>query len=158
MDVRFYIDGETGLPHMYRHGIREREVEDILDRSGEDRAGRAGSRIAIGQTPEGRYLRVIYVPDVELDGVRDYRIRIEWRPAGRLSKAYASEAKMKQGRFPPGWDEERVRNVLAHYEEQTEEEAVAEDEAAFEDRGQAFIAVPKELVAIVRQLIARHPH
>lgn len=35
--------------------------------------------------------------------------------------------------FPPGWDEERVRRVLAHYEEQTEAEAVAEDEAAFED-------------------------
>lgn len=40
---------------------------------------------------------------------------------------------MRQNRFPPGWDEERVPRVLAHYEEQTEEEAVAEDEAAFED-------------------------
>lgn len=37
---------------------------------------------------------------------------------------------MKQNKFPPGWDEERVRRVLAHYEEQTE----AEDGAAFEDR------------------------
>jgi hypothetical protein len=37
---------------------------------------------------------------------------------------------MRQPRFPPGWDEERVRKVLAHYEEQTEEEATAEDEAA----------------------------
>jgi len=36
----------------------------------------------------------------------------------------------KQKNFPPGWDEARVRRVLAHYEEQTEEEAVAEDEAA----------------------------
>jgi hypothetical protein len=40
---------------------------------------------------------------------------------------------MKQNDFPPGWDEERVRRVLVHYEEQTEAEAVAEDEAAFED-------------------------
>ena len=32
---------------------------------------------------------------------------------------------MKQTRFPPGWDEDRVRRVLAHYERQTEEEAVA---------------------------------
>lgn len=39
---------------------------------------------------------------------------------------------LKQKKFPPGWDEERVRNMLAHYEQQTEEEAVAEDEAAFE--------------------------
>ena len=38
---------------------------------------------------------------------------------------------MRQNRFPPGWDEERVRRGLAHYQEQTEAEAVAEDEAAF---------------------------
>lgn len=37
---------------------------------------------------------------------------------------------MRQNRFPPGWDEERVQKVLTHYEEQTEDEAVAEDEAA----------------------------
>ena len=35
-----------------------------------------------------------------------------------------------QNRLPPGWDEERVQKVLKHYEEQTEDEAVAEDEAA----------------------------
>ncbi len=59
-------------------------------------------------------------------------------------------------KFPPGWDEERLRRVLAHYEQQTEEEAVAEDEAAFEQEGQTFIAVPKELLPKVRELIARH--
>lgn len=41
---------------------------------------------------------------------------------------------MKESKFPPGWDEERVLRVLTHYEEQTEAEAAAEDEAAFEDR------------------------
>ena len=39
---------------------------------------------------------------------------------------------MNKNRFPRGWDEERVRRVIAHYEGQTEEEAVAEIEAAFE--------------------------
>ncbi len=63
---------------------------------------------------------------------------------------------MNQTRFPPGWDEERVRKVLAHYEEQTEEEAVAEDEAAFEDSAQTVMEVPKELVPVVRELIAKH--
>ena len=58
--------------------------------------------------------------------------------------------------FPQGWNEERVRQILAHYEQQTEEEAVAEDEAAFEQEGQAFIAVPNELLPKVRELIARH--
>lgn len=63
---------------------------------------------------------------------------------------------MKQSKFPPGWDEERVRRVLAHYEQQTEEEAVAEDEAAFEDAKQTVMKVPKELVPAIRELIAKH--
>ena len=37
---------------------------------------------------------------------------------------------MNDIRFPPGWDQERVKRVLAHYEMQTEDEALAEDEAA----------------------------
>lgn len=37
---------------------------------------------------------------------------------------------MKQSMYPPGWDEKRVKEVLAHYESQIEEEAVAEDEVA----------------------------
>jgi hypothetical protein len=41
---------------------------------------------------------------------------------------------VKENKLPRGWDEERVRRVLAHYEEQTEAEAAVEDEAAFEDR------------------------
>ncbi len=63
---------------------------------------------------------------------------------------------MKQSKFPPGWDEERVRRVLAHYEQQTEEEAVAEDEATFEDSTQAVVEVPRELVPAIRELIAKH--
>jgi hypothetical protein len=39
---------------------------------------------------------------------------------------------MSQNRFPEGWSEEKVRRVLTHYEEQTEDEAVAEDEASIE--------------------------
>jgi hypothetical protein len=50
-----------------------------------------------------------------------------------------------ENRFPPGWDEERVRKVLAHYEEQTEAEAVAEDEAAFEEPTQTVMEVPTAL-------------
>ena len=61
---------------------------------------------------------------------------------------------MNQNKFPPGWDEDRVRRVLAHYEAQTEEEAVAEDEATFEN--QVVIGVPYELVPIIRELIAKH--
>ena len=62
---------------------------------------------------------------------------------------------MKKNRYPPGWDEERVRQVLAHYEDQTDEEAVAEDEAAFEGLTDTVMVVPKKLVPAVRELIAR---
>lgn len=63
---------------------------------------------------------------------------------------------MKENKFPPGWDEERVQSVIAHYEQQTENEAVAEDEAAFEDESSILIEVPIELVPAVRELIAKH--
>ena len=57
---------------------------------------------------------------------------------------------MKQPEFPPGWDDERVRRVLGHYSRQTEEEAVAEDEAAFEDPTQTVMDVPQERIAARR--------
>ncbi len=69
MTLRFYIDRETGQPHVYRHNVSEAEVEDILSRPLEDRPGKEGSRVALGQTRGGRYLRVIYVPDAVPDSV-----------------------------------------------------------------------------------------
>jgi hypothetical protein len=63
---------------------------------------------------------------------------------------------MRQKKFPPGWDEERVRKVIANYEQQSEEEAVAEDEAAFQQSSQTVIEVPKELLPAIRELIAKH--
>ena len=62
---------------------------------------------------------------------------------------------MKQNRFPKGWDENQVNRVLDHYENQTEEEAVAEDEAAFEGRTESLMEVPNDLVPEVRELIAK---
>ncbi len=61
---------------------------------------------------------------------------------------------MKQTRFPPGWDEERVRRVLEHYESQTDDEAVAEDEAAFEATTRTVVEIPVELLPAVRELLA----
>ena len=63
MEIRFYIDDSTGDPHLYSHNVNEKEVEDVVARPLEDRPGRDGSRVAVGQTRAGRYLRVIYVPD-----------------------------------------------------------------------------------------------
>jgi len=62
---------------------------------------------------------------------------------------------MSQQKFPPGWDEERVRDVLAHYEQQSEDEQFAEIEAALEAEDVTMIAVPTELAPEVRALISR---
>ena len=62
---------------------------------------------------------------------------------------------MTNKHFPAGWDEERVRRVLAHYEMQADDEAVAEDEAAFREEARTVIEVPVELVPAIRQLIGQ---
>ena len=69
MQTRFYLDPATGLPHIYKHNVDEVEVIEVLEKPGEDRAGSEGSRVALGQTAAGRYLRVIYVPDPQPDSV-----------------------------------------------------------------------------------------
>jgi hypothetical protein len=61
----------------------------------------------------------------------------------------------KRNRFPRGWNESRVRELLEHYEGQTEDEAVAEDEAAFRRRDHAVVLVPKKLVPAITRLVAR---
>ena len=65
VNIRFYIDPELGQPHIVRHNVTEQEVEEVLTRPLEDRPGSEGSRVALGQTAAGRYLRIIYVPDPE---------------------------------------------------------------------------------------------
>jgi hypothetical protein len=61
---------------------------------------------------------------------------------------------MSENKFPAGWDEQKVRKVLAHYEGQTEEEAAAEDEAGVQP-SETVMNVPHELVAKVRELIGK---
>jgi hypothetical protein len=60
-----------------------------------------------------------------------------------------------EAKFPAGWDQERVRRVLKHYEEQSDDEALAEDEAAFESTTHTVMEVPAELVPAVRELLAK---
>jgi hypothetical protein len=57
-------------------------------------------------------------------------------------------------RLPPGWDETRVQRVSGHSESQTEDEAIAEDEAAFTDPAYAVMLIPRDLVPAVRTLLA----
>ena len=62
---------------------------------------------------------------------------------------------MSTQNFPPGWDEARVRDVLAHYENQSEDEQFAEIESALEGENVTLMAVPTELVPEVRAILAR---
>jgi hypothetical protein len=69
MDVRYFIDPDSGQPHIYKHGVTEAEVEQVLRGSGEDLPAKKGSRMKLGQTAAGRYLQVIYVPDEDGQGI-----------------------------------------------------------------------------------------
>ena len=62
----------------------------------------------------------------------------------------------KQSKFPDGWDKKRVEDVLSHYESQSEDEAVAEDEAAYANPTHTFVGIPNEMLPKVRELLARN--
>ena len=76
-----------------KHGVTEEEAEEVLFNPGEDRPGDRGSRVAIGQTRAGRYLRIIYVSDPEPDSVfviTGYELR------GRPLTAYRRRRRRKR--------------------------------------------------------------
>ena len=93
MRLRFYIDPETGAPHIYKHRVSEAEVEEVLASAGEDRPGRDGARIAIGRTLSGRLLRVIYVPDPQPDS---YFVITGFELHGKAALAYRRRRRKKQ--------------------------------------------------------------
>jgi hypothetical protein len=94
MKIRYYIDQENNLPHLYKHNVTEIEVEAILGRPGEDRPGNEGSRVAIGQTEEGRFLRVIYILDPEPDSVF---VITAYELTGNALKAYRRRRRQRKG-------------------------------------------------------------
>jgi hypothetical protein len=92
MDVRFYLDPDTGQPHIYGHGVTEKEVEYVLQRPGGDLPAARGARMKLGQTEAGRYLQVLYVPDEDPNSVfviTAYELR------GKAKKAYHRRQRRK---------------------------------------------------------------
>jgi len=85
MNLRFSTDPESGLPHIYDHGLTEEEVREVLVQPGEEFASRRNSRIALGQTRAGRYVQVVFVPDEDGDGVF---VVTAFDLTGRALKAY----------------------------------------------------------------------
>ncbi|MFO0950834.1 MAG: hypothetical protein U0835_06695 [Isosphaeraceae bacterium] len=64
---------------------------------------------------------------------------------------------MNEQRFPAGWDERRVQNLLAELDARTEEEWIAADEAAAaENDDQIVVTVPRALLPEIRRLLAAH--
>lgn len=92
MKIRFYVDPETGAPYVHNHDVNEDEVADVLSNPGEDRVGSEGSRVAIGRTRGGRYMRVIYVPDPEPGSVF---VITAYELAGKALVAYRRRRKRK---------------------------------------------------------------
>ena len=63
MQIRYYIDEESELPHIYSHGITEDDVAEALTNAAEEISGHSGARIAIGTTKGGKHVKVVYVPE-----------------------------------------------------------------------------------------------
>jgi uncharacterized DUF497 family protein len=93
VNIGFYLDPATGQPHVLHHGVEEEEVEDVLANPGEDRPGRENTRVAIGRTAGGRYLRVVYVRNPEPDSIfviTAYELR------GKPLRAYRRRLRRRQ--------------------------------------------------------------
>ena len=63
MELRFWTDPETDLPHIYNHGVTEEEVRQVLSRPGLIIREQRDARSIMGQTTAGRHLKVVFVPD-----------------------------------------------------------------------------------------------
>jgi hypothetical protein len=93
MEARFYVDPETGLPHIYNHGVTEVEVLQVLLKPGEVYRGDRNSRLKSGQTAAGRYIQVIYAPDPGGDSVF---VITAYPLTGKARKAFRRRRRRKQ--------------------------------------------------------------
>jgi len=85
MELRFYDDPETGLPHIFGHGVTEEEVRQVLSRRPDTFRGRGKSWFAFGQTAVGRILKVVYVPD---EGCRSAFVITAYELRGKALRAF----------------------------------------------------------------------
>jgi hypothetical protein len=153
IQCRFY-HGQARYPYIHRNDVVQDEVRAVMSHPGEDFPAIEGARMVLGQIKPGeRYLRIIYVPDLVLRSIfvlTAFTLRGEvlracrarQRREGRHWKLKTDEdcsvavpglddCRMPlTDQFPPGWDEERIQRVLAHYEMLDPEMQCAEDEAA----------------------------
>ena len=92
MEGRYYLDPDTGQPHIYSHGVTEQEVEEVLRGRGEDLRATGNARRKIGQTVAGRYLQVFYVPDEDPETVF---VITAYEPQSKAKKAFRRRQRRK---------------------------------------------------------------
>jgi hypothetical protein len=93
MELRFWIDPETGLPHIHDHGVTEEEVLQVLSRPGLDYPAERSARVRLGQTAAGRHLKVVYVPD---KGGRSAFVVTAYELRGKALRAYRRAKRRKK--------------------------------------------------------------
>jgi hypothetical protein len=93
MNIRFYLDPETGQPHIYEHGVTEDEVRQVLLKKGSVFQADRNSRMKFGQTATGRYLQVVYSRDLEGDSVF---VITAYPLTGKALKAHRRRQRRKQ--------------------------------------------------------------
>ncbi len=131
-----------------RDAERVQEIIDHYDsRTGDEAVAEDEAAFAL----EGHAAMVI--PDHLLPAVRAL-IAESSEPPPAIAERWTREVATW---FPPGWDAERVQEVIDYYESQTDDEAVAEDEAAFALEGHTVMAVPHHLVFAVDGLLDESP-
>jgi hypothetical protein len=86
-----------------------------------------------------------------MNGVRLYKLLMGKSPSNPAKRRTSKD----RNQYHKGWNRQKVQTVLAHYENQTGDEAVAEDEAALRDGSFAMIQVPIDLVPRVQKLLAK---
>jgi hypothetical protein len=93
MELRFWRDPETGLPHIYNRGVREEEVRQVLTRPVVNLPAERNARTILGQTPTGRCLKVVLVPD---EGAASGFVVAAYELRGRGLKAFRRLRKRKR--------------------------------------------------------------
>jgi hypothetical protein len=93
MELRFWKDPETDLPHIGTHGVSEEEVWQVLRRPGVDYPSDRNSRVRLGQTAAGRHLKVVYVPD---KGAASAFVVTAYEVRGKASKALRRAKRRKK--------------------------------------------------------------
>jgi hypothetical protein len=93
MELRFWQDPETELPHISAHGVTEEEVRQVMSRPGVDYPETRNARVRLGTTAAGRYLKVVYVPD---KGAKSAFVVTAYELRGKALKAYRRAKKRKK--------------------------------------------------------------